>query len=158
MMSSAEWNVLGLLLALSGILLLFQNGLPNAQHRAPASWLGLIVLIAGTACQMGEPALGRLTIRLHGGVRTAGTPRSRMLNMSLMPVKQAHLTCVLVAAMRGELRPDAGLGRRDDATFMVGNHSHGGPDLLGRISTCQPILAAQPAPRRAGRVRTASGR
>jgi len=52
-MSSAEWNVLGLLLTLSGILLLFRHGLPvGAQRYAMPSWLGLGLLIAGTLCQI----------------------------------------------------------------------------------------------------------
>jgi hypothetical protein len=52
-MSTAEWNVLGLLLELSGILLLFQYGLPRAEQRSNLlSWLGLVALIAGTLCQI----------------------------------------------------------------------------------------------------------
>lgn len=51
-MSSAEWNVLGLLLTLSGILLLFRHGLPRRENRALGSWLGFILLIAGTLCQI----------------------------------------------------------------------------------------------------------
>ena len=51
-MSSAEWNVLGLLLVLSGILLLFRHGLPNAQRGGLPSWVGLILLITGTLCQI----------------------------------------------------------------------------------------------------------
>jgi drug/metabolite transporter (DMT)-like permease len=52
-MSTAEWNVLGLLLALSGILLLFRHGLPKREQRhALSSWLGLALLIAGTICQI----------------------------------------------------------------------------------------------------------
>jgi drug/metabolite transporter (DMT)-like permease len=52
-MSTAEWTVLGLLLAVSGILLLFRHGLPKReQHHALSSWLGLILLVAGTLCQI----------------------------------------------------------------------------------------------------------
>jgi drug/metabolite transporter (DMT)-like permease len=51
-MSSAEWNVIGLTLTLVGILLLFRFGLPKADQRnALLSWLGLILLVGGTACQ-----------------------------------------------------------------------------------------------------------
>ena len=52
-MSTAEWNVLGLVVALIGILLLFQYGMPKAQQRHTLmSWLGIVLLIAGTACQI----------------------------------------------------------------------------------------------------------
>jgi hypothetical protein len=51
MMSSAEWNVLGLLLNFSGLLLLLRNGLPK-QGSAQTSWLGLVLLVAGTLCQI----------------------------------------------------------------------------------------------------------
>ena len=51
-MSTAEWNVVGLLLNLVGLLLLFSHGLPGTHGRAPLSWLGLGMLIAGTACQL----------------------------------------------------------------------------------------------------------
>ena len=52
-MSSAEWNVLGLLLNLSALVLLFRYGLPRRQQQNAASaWVGLILLIAGTACQV----------------------------------------------------------------------------------------------------------
>jgi hypothetical protein len=60
-MSTAEWNVLGLLLNLSGVLLLFRYGLPasaptvQGKPRPPSSgtsWLGLVLFIAGTLCQL----------------------------------------------------------------------------------------------------------
>ena len=52
-MSTAEWNVLGLLLDLIGLLLLFRYGLPKADQRhMMLSWLGLVLLIAGTLCQI----------------------------------------------------------------------------------------------------------
>jgi drug/metabolite transporter (DMT)-like permease len=52
-MSTAEWNVLGLLLALIGLLLLFRQGLPKpGQRNALSSWLGFALLIAGTLCQI----------------------------------------------------------------------------------------------------------
>jgi hypothetical protein len=52
-MSSAEWNVLGLLSVLVGLLLLFLAGMPKPGQRAPlSSWLGLALLIAGTLCQI----------------------------------------------------------------------------------------------------------
>ena len=51
-MSSAEWNVLGLLLNFSALLLLLRFGLPKPPHTGQASWLGLILLIAGTLCQI----------------------------------------------------------------------------------------------------------
>ena len=52
-MSTAEWNVVGLLLNLVGVLLLFGHGLPTGrQNAATLSWLGLAMLIAGTACQL----------------------------------------------------------------------------------------------------------
>jgi hypothetical protein len=52
-MSTAEWNVLGLLLNLSGILLLFRHGLPRAEQCSNlSSWFGLVLLIAGTLCQI----------------------------------------------------------------------------------------------------------
>lgn len=51
-MSTAEWNVLGLIAALIGMLLLFQNGMPKAGQRSTLAWLGLALLIAGTACQI----------------------------------------------------------------------------------------------------------
>ncbi len=52
-MSTAEWNVLGLLLNLIGLLLLFRCGLPSrAQSKPLLSWLGIVPLLAGTACQM----------------------------------------------------------------------------------------------------------
>jgi membrane-bound ClpP family serine protease len=50
MMSSAEWNVLGLVLALIGMLLLFRNGWPKTG--VPIGWLGVALLIAGTLCQI----------------------------------------------------------------------------------------------------------
>jgi hypothetical protein len=50
-MSSAEWNVVGLLLNLVGLLLLFSHGLPKGNH-GTVSWLGLLMLVAGTACQL----------------------------------------------------------------------------------------------------------
>jgi hypothetical protein len=49
-MSSAEWNVLGLVLNLIGLLLLFRGGWPKAG--TSAGWLGVALLIAGTACQI----------------------------------------------------------------------------------------------------------
>ena len=49
-MSSAEWNVLGLVLNLIGLLLLFRGGWPKTG--APTGWLGVALLIAGTACQI----------------------------------------------------------------------------------------------------------
>jgi hypothetical protein len=49
-MSSAEWNVLGLLLNLIGLLLLFRGGW--LKPGAPAGWLGVALLVAGTACQI----------------------------------------------------------------------------------------------------------
>ncbi len=52
-MSTAEWSVVGLLLNLVGVLLLFGHGLPmGRQNAATLSWLGLAMLIAGTACQL----------------------------------------------------------------------------------------------------------
>jgi hypothetical protein len=52
-MSTAEWNVVGLLLNLVGLLLLFGHGLPTGRQTATTlSWLGLVMLIAGTACQL----------------------------------------------------------------------------------------------------------
>jgi hypothetical protein len=52
-MSTAEWNVVGLLLNFVGLLLLFRHGLPStAQRGTLLSWLGLILLIAGTLCQI----------------------------------------------------------------------------------------------------------
>jgi hypothetical protein len=53
-MSSAEWNVVGLLLNLVGLLLLFSHGLPRSapQNSTTLSWLGLAMLTAGTACQL----------------------------------------------------------------------------------------------------------
>ena len=52
-MSSAEWNVLGLLLNLSALVLLFRYGLPGReQQNALQAWLGLLLLIAGTLCQI----------------------------------------------------------------------------------------------------------
>jgi hypothetical protein len=49
-MSSAEWNVLGLLLNLIGLLLLFRCGWPKAGP--PKGWLGVALLVVGTACQI----------------------------------------------------------------------------------------------------------
>ena len=52
-MSTAEWNVVGLLLNLVALLLLFRHGLPTGQpSRGVLSWLGLIMLLTGTACQL----------------------------------------------------------------------------------------------------------
>jgi hypothetical protein len=51
-MSSAEWNVLGLLLNLGGLLLLFRHGLPGPKSISLLGWLGFAALIAGTACQI----------------------------------------------------------------------------------------------------------
>ena len=51
-MSSAEWNVLGLLLNLAGLLLLFRHGLPSPKSGSLLGWLGFAALIAGTACQI----------------------------------------------------------------------------------------------------------
>ena len=52
-MSSAEWNVLGLMSALVGMLLLFRSGLPKrGQRSALSSWFGVLLLIAGTLCQI----------------------------------------------------------------------------------------------------------
>ena len=52
-MSTAEWNVLGLTLALVGMLLLFRYGMPKtAQRHTAFGWLGLVLLIAGTLCQI----------------------------------------------------------------------------------------------------------
>ena len=52
-MSSAEWNVLGLLLNLSALVLLFRYGLPSReQQHSPQAWSGILLLIAGTACQI----------------------------------------------------------------------------------------------------------
>jgi hypothetical protein len=52
-MSSAEWNVLGLLLNLGGLLLLFRHGLPpRDQATSLLGWVGFAALIAGTACQI----------------------------------------------------------------------------------------------------------
>jgi hypothetical protein len=49
-MSSAEWNVLGLVLNLIGLLLLFRCGWPKAGP--PKGWLGVALLVAGTLCQI----------------------------------------------------------------------------------------------------------
>jgi hypothetical protein len=49
-MSSAEWNVLGLVLNLVGILLLFRHGWPKSG--ASTGWLGIGLLIAGTLFQI----------------------------------------------------------------------------------------------------------
>ena len=53
-MSSAEWNVLGLILNLAGLLTLFRYGLPfgTANQHANRGWIGLTLLIAGTLCQL----------------------------------------------------------------------------------------------------------
>jgi hypothetical protein len=52
-MSTAEWNVLGLALTLIGLLTLFQYGMPAAaKPTAMRSWIGIALLLAGTACQM----------------------------------------------------------------------------------------------------------
>jgi hypothetical protein len=52
-MSTAEWNVLGLLLNFAALMLLFRYGLPKPQQSdAMRSWLGLLLLIAGTLCQI----------------------------------------------------------------------------------------------------------
>ena len=52
-MSTAEWNVVGLLLNLVALLLLFRHGLPRAgQVNTALSWIGVAALIAGTACQL----------------------------------------------------------------------------------------------------------
>ena len=51
-MSSAEWNVLGLLLNFSALILLLRYGLPKPSQSASTSWLGLIFLIGGTLCQI----------------------------------------------------------------------------------------------------------
>ena len=52
-MSTAEWNVLGLLLNFSALMLLFRYGLPKSgQQQALQSWLGFLLLIAGTLCQI----------------------------------------------------------------------------------------------------------
>jgi hypothetical protein len=52
-MSTAEWNVLGLLLNFSALVLLFRYGLPKPAHsHAFQSWLGFALLIAGTLCQI----------------------------------------------------------------------------------------------------------
>ena len=52
-MSTAEWNVFGLAFNLVGLLLLFGCGMPGAgsRHTLPG-WLGIILLVAGTVCQM----------------------------------------------------------------------------------------------------------
>jgi hypothetical protein len=49
-MSSAEWNVLGLVLNLIGLLLLFRCGWPKSGP--PKGWLGVALLVAGTLCQI----------------------------------------------------------------------------------------------------------
>jgi len=49
-MSSAEWNVLGLILNLIGLLLLFRYGWPKSPSRT--GWLGVALLIVGTLCQV----------------------------------------------------------------------------------------------------------
>jgi hypothetical protein len=49
-MSSAEWNVLGLVLNLIGILLLFRHGWPKPG--ASTGWLGILLLIVGTLFQI----------------------------------------------------------------------------------------------------------
>lgn len=49
-MSSAEWNVLGLLAVLIGLLLLFRNGWPKPG--VATGWLGIALLVAGTLCQI----------------------------------------------------------------------------------------------------------
>jgi hypothetical protein len=49
-MSSAEWNVLGLVAVLVGLLLLFRYGWPKPG--ALPGWLGVVLLIAGTLCQI----------------------------------------------------------------------------------------------------------
>lgn len=52
-MSSAEWNVLGLCSVLIGLLLLFYQGWPQPEQRgALVGWLGLVLLVAGTLCQI----------------------------------------------------------------------------------------------------------
>ena len=50
-MSSAEWNVLGLLLDFVGLLLLIRYGVGGTQGRN-RSWLGLALFVAGTTCQI----------------------------------------------------------------------------------------------------------
>jgi hypothetical protein len=49
-MSSAEWNVLGLVLNLIGLLLLFRGGWPKPG--TSTGWLGVALLVAGTLCQI----------------------------------------------------------------------------------------------------------
>lgn len=49
-MSSAEWNVLGLVAVLVGLLLLFRYGWPKSGTLP--GWLGVALLIAGTLCQI----------------------------------------------------------------------------------------------------------
>ncbi len=52
-MSSAEWNVLGLALNLVALLTLFKYGMPaSGSPTAMRSWIGILLLVAGTACQM----------------------------------------------------------------------------------------------------------
>jgi NO-binding membrane sensor protein with MHYT domain len=53
-MSTAEWNVLGLLLCMAGVLMLFRFGLrTKAEPRhATMSWIALAAFIAGTLCQI----------------------------------------------------------------------------------------------------------
>jgi hypothetical protein len=51
-MSSAEWNVLGLLLNFAGLLLLIRYGMPGAARTAGRNWLGLALFVVGTLCQI----------------------------------------------------------------------------------------------------------
>ena len=52
-MSTAEWNVLGLLMNFAAVVLLVRYGMPKPEHRhGLQSWLGLLLLVAGTACQI----------------------------------------------------------------------------------------------------------
>ena len=53
-MSTAEWNVVGLILNLVGVLTLFRYGLPfgTPQPNSTRGWIGLVLLIAGTLCQL----------------------------------------------------------------------------------------------------------
>ena len=53
-MSTAEWNVMGLVSAMIGVLLLFQYGMPAkaGPRNAPLSWVALVLFVAGTLCQI----------------------------------------------------------------------------------------------------------
>ena len=53
-MSTAEWNVVGLILNLVGVLTLLRYGLPfgTPQPNSTRGWIGLVLLIAGTLCQL----------------------------------------------------------------------------------------------------------